>query len=147
MFNYNVAVAGISNDISITESYLTNINEELSVLQDISDHQDLIVPEIENLLKEQNRLSQLLTSLNAVLNEINVIVTLNEISKTKLYDFYTNLDCSPKEFMIRLLFNYTQILIDIESTNLPILLKLIFKKYPIHLQYAKSLSFLYKYLH
>lgn len=157
LFDYSLGITGLSAELTNYQTELADINAQIATLQSATGYNTVVAPALTQLAKQQSFLITVITDLQETIAELNALANLDSEIKDQLYYFYTVLECSHVEFMVRMPFNYTIALADEVILNLledetnthevkVATAKLVFEKYPVSASHQRSLVKLYRYL-
>lgn len=156
LFDYSASIAGISNSIAISQQTLDDVNTQITLLQTATGYSDVTAPALNDLLNQQANLTYTISELQAVLDEITGLYNLDSDTQDQLYYFYTVVDVSHVDFMVRMPFNYETALVDptivallSDTTNTAdtktAIAQLVYQNYPIFPDHLRALTEIYRY--
>jgi len=156
LFDYSASITGISNSITMSQQALDSINAQITLLQTATGYSDITAPALNDLLNQQTNLTSTISELQAVLDEITALYNLDSGTQDQLYYFYTVVDVSHVDFMVRMPFNYEAALADptiiallSDTTNSAgtktAIAQLVYQNYPIFAGPLRALTEIYRY--
>ena len=156
LFDYSKSILGYTNEIAHIQAELNTINDKISLFQAAVGYSSVVDPTLVTLIEQQTALSNILTGLQAVLNEMNALSNLDSATKELLYYFYTVVGDNKIDFQVRMPFNYQAALADsiiqellADNTN-PAdvkteIARVVYKKYPMSMDNLHAVTLIYKY--
>lgn len=149
-FDFAAIISGLNTYLAGIQASLDGVNAEIATLENVVGYQDVVAPDLVNLNTGKSNLESIISSINAVIAEINIITGLSAEIKEQLYYFYTVLGVQDRDYMTRMPFNWQTALSDpdivalVADTTNPspakvAVAKILYQRYPINAEHIRTL--------
>lgn len=107
IFDYTASIQMLGDAIVEMTNKISNIQNRITLIESATDYAAVTQNTLEDLNSNKIKLEKRHSDMQAVLDEINNLLMATDEEKASLYYFYTILQVNKKEYMKRLLFNYS----------------------------------------